>query len=69
MVPHPYFIKLLFYFKIFNILLWFCIRQAIGFENRISYLKVTANFTFLAQMPQIKKQSTTPIFYEFIVLF
>ena len=54
-VPHLFFMNLLFYFKIFTILSWFCIQRALGFENQIRYFKVTANCPFLAQMSQIRK--------------
>ena len=65
-MPHPFFMKLLFYLKIFTILSWLFIQRT---ENQIWYLKVTVNFLFLVQMPQISKYSATPIFYEIIVLY
>ena len=65
-MPHPFFMKLLFYLKIFTILPWLFIQST---ENQIRYLKVTVNFLFLVQMPQISKYSATPIFYEIIVLY
>ena len=54
-VPHPIFIKLLFYFKIFTILSWFCIQRGLSFENRIRYMKVNDHFLFFAQVPQVRK--------------
>ena len=53
-MPHPFFMKLLFYLKIFTILSWLFIQST---ENQIRYLKVTVNFLFLAQMPHISKYS------------
>ena len=53
--------------KIFTIS-WSTIQRALDFENRMRYLKVTVNCSFLVHMRKIRKQSATPIFYKIFVL-
>ena len=61
--------ELLLYWNIFITLSWFCIQQALGYENQVWCLRVTANLPIRAQVPQIRKYGATPIFYEIIVLY